>query len=70
MKHGGGSVMVWGCMSALGVGKLVFIDDTMDKHVYLSILKEHLHARLKKWVYLEMSIISNKIMNQNILRWT
>ena len=48
IKHGGGSVMVWGCMSALSVGKLVFIDATMDKHVYLSILKEHLHASAKK----------------------
>ena len=48
IKHGGGSVMVWGCMSALGVGKLVFIDGTMDKHVYLSILKERLHASAEK----------------------
>ena len=26
VKHGGGSVMVWGCMSAKGVGKLQFVD--------------------------------------------
>lgn len=39
VKHGGGSVMVWGCMAASGVGKLHFINSTMDRHVYLSILK-------------------------------
>ncbi|KAJ4451433.1 hypothetical protein ANN_02895 [Periplaneta americana] len=30
VKHGGGKVMVWGCMSAAGVGELVFID-VIDK---------------------------------------
>lgn len=39
VKHGGGSVMVWGCMSASGVGNLAFIDGIMDRYVYLSILK-------------------------------
>ena len=48
IKHGGSSVMVCGCMSALGVDKLVFIDGSMDKHVHLSILKEHLHSSAEK----------------------
>ncbi|VVC27140.1 Paired domain,Homeobox domain-like,Winged helix-turn-helix DNA-binding domain [Cinara cedri] len=26
VKHGGGNVLVWGCMSATGVGNLVFIN--------------------------------------------
>ncbi|KAH8266577.1 hypothetical protein KR018_005949, partial [Drosophila ironensis] len=34
VKHGGGGVMVWGCMSSAGVGELVFIEGIMDK-VYL-----------------------------------
>ncbi len=29
-KHGGGSVMVWGCMSAAGTGELQFIEGTMN----------------------------------------
>lgn len=43
VKHGGGSVLVWGCMAASGVGKLVFIDGIMDRFVYLDILKNNLH---------------------------
>uniref|UniRef100_A0A034UZ64 Transposable element Tc1 transposase n=1 Tax=Bactrocera dorsalis TaxID=27457 RepID=A0A034UZ64_BACDO len=33
VKHGGGSVMVWACMAATGVGNLVFIDGNMDKNM-------------------------------------
>lgn len=40
VKHGGGSVMVWGCMAAGGVGELVFIDGIMKKEQYLEIFKE------------------------------
>ncbi|GFX93000.1 transposable element Tc1 transposase [Trichonephila clavipes] len=42
VKHGGGSVMVWGCMTALGVGNLVFIDGIMHKTAYLNILQNTL----------------------------
>ncbi|GFW28957.1 hypothetical protein TNCV_202801 [Trichonephila clavipes] len=34
VKFGGGSVLVWGCMSAGGVGELAFIVGIMDKHVF------------------------------------
>ncbi|KAF7648565.1 hypothetical protein LDENG_00154770 [Lucifuga dentata] len=40
MKHGGGSVMVWGCLSAAGVGELTVIKGTMDSAMYGEILKE------------------------------
>ena len=42
VKHGGGSVMVWGCMSSAGVGNLEFIEGTMDKNMYLNILRRNL----------------------------
>lgn len=42
VKHGGGGVMVWGCMCAKGVGKLAFITSTMDHKLYIDILKENL----------------------------
>lgn len=51
VKHGGGSVMVWGAMAANGVGvllNLVFIEGKMDKMVYLNILKENLPDTAEK----------------------
>ncbi len=41
-KYGGGSVMVWGCFSAKGIGNLVIIDGIMDRYVYLDILNNNL----------------------------
>lgn len=36
------SVMVWGCMSAKGVGNLHFIDGTINAQKYINILEDHL----------------------------
>lgn len=48
VKHGIGSVMVWGCMSANGVGKLRFVETNMDRFVYLDILKSSLEESATK----------------------
>lgn len=48
VKHGGGNVMVWGCMAASGVGKLVFIESTMRKEEYLDILESNLLPSVEK----------------------
>lgn len=48
VKHGGGSVMVWGCMAASGVGTLVFIDSTMNKTDYLNIKKKKILSSVEK----------------------
>jgi transposase len=42
VKNDGGSVMVWGCFSAAGVGKLIFINGVMDRFKYIDILKDGL----------------------------
>lgn len=39
VKFGGGSVMVWGCFSADGVGSIVRVDTNMDRWKYLDILQ-------------------------------
>ncbi|GFV49089.1 transposable element Tcb2 transposase [Trichonephila clavipes] len=41
VKHGGGSIMVWDCMAATGVGNLVIIDRIMNQYSYLNILKNN-----------------------------
>jgi transposase len=48
VKHGGGSVMVWGCFSASGVGNLVFIDGIMNQYVYMDLLKSNLKVSAQK----------------------
>lgn len=41
MKHGGGSIMVWGCFSGYGVGDLIKIEGKMDAKKYHHILSSH-----------------------------
>ncbi len=45
VKHGGGSVMVWGCMSDAGTGELHFIEGPMNANMYCDILKQRLGLR-------------------------
>ncbi|CAI9613930.1 unnamed protein product [Staurois parvus] len=40
LKHSRGSVLLWGCMSAAGVGELYFIDGIINSQIYCSVLKE------------------------------
>jgi hypothetical protein len=48
IKHGGGSVCVWGCMSSSGTGNLVFIEEIMDRYLYVDILNNNLKQSAKK----------------------
>ncbi|CAK9796240.1 Transposable element Tcb1 transposase [Anthophora quadrimaculata] len=57
VKHGGGSVMVWGAIAAAGVGNLAFIDGILDRHLYKSILEKHLQPSVdslgmgRDWIF-------------------
>jgi transposase len=48
IKHGGDNVMAWGCISSKGMGRLAFIDCTMDRYEYVNILSNNLRESAKK----------------------
>ncbi|KAK1798992.1 hypothetical protein P4O66_007263 [Electrophorus voltai] len=48
VKHGGGSLMFWGCVSYTGTGNLVKIDGRMNAAFYQKIPEEHLHSLARK----------------------
>lgn len=48
VKHGGGSVMVWGCFAASGVGELDFIETTMNAQGYVQILEKNVPLSVAK----------------------
>ena len=42
VKHGGGSIMVWGCMSSFEPGQLHQVEGIMNGAMYRDILRKHL----------------------------
>lgn len=49
LKFGGGSVMVWGCITAKGKGELIRIDGIMDAAKYIEILRDGLLRTYEKY---------------------
>ena len=48
VKHGGGNVMLWGCMSATDVGELHLIEGNMNSNMYCEMLQESMIPSLQK----------------------
>lgn len=49
VKHGGGSVMIWGCMCIHGPGMMCRIEGRLNQHGYQKILEEHLYGTIQKY---------------------
>lgn len=49
VKHGGGSIVVWGCITPWGVGRLHHIDGLMDAKKYIGILNTSLLGTLQDY---------------------
>lgn len=47
VKHGGGSLMVWGCLTSKGIGDLCRIDGGLDADLYCKILGDELLSTLR-----------------------
>ena len=49
MKHGCGSIMLWGCFAAGGTGALHKIDGIMREENCVDILKQDISQEVKAW---------------------
>ncbi len=55
VKHGGGNIMLWGCFSAKGPGRLICVKERMNGAMYREILSENLlpsarALKMKLWL--------------------
>jgi transposase len=57
VKHGGGSLMMWGCITYAGVGYGCHIEETMDADVYRHILETSFKDTLEYWGLSKQSVI-------------
>ena len=57
VKFGGGSLMVWGCFTAKGVGYLTRIDGGLNAELYVNILNDELIQTLEYYEYSKDDIV-------------
>lgn len=57
VKYGGGSLMIWGCMTAHGVGYMTRIEGRMDADMYCQILEDELTKTIEYYKMERNSIL-------------
>jgi transposase len=57
VKHGGGSLLMWACISYKGVGCAYHIKETMNAQLYCNIIKNELKTSLKNLKFKKKDII-------------
>ncbi|KAK3510477.1 hypothetical protein QTP70_008661 [Hemibagrus guttatus] len=50
VKHGGGNIMLWGCFSAKGPGRLIRVKERMNGAMYLLSMSHFFLANLFLWI--------------------
>src|SRR5882762_969242 len=66
VKFGGGSVMIWGCMTWEGVGMACKIDGRMDADLYVQILEDELQRSWWIMDFPQRTLSSSRIMTPSI----
>lgn len=67
VKHGGGSIGIWGCFHSAGTGKLIVVDGKMGGAKFRTVLKENL---LKVSKYLRFVLPARQIQKIQPIKLT
>jgi len=59
VKYGGGKVMLWGCFSARGVGKICIIKGKMNSEQYVDILSNNLFQSVDKFRFSSFKFVQD-----------
>jgi len=65
VKHGGGSMMVWGCFTVQGIGNLVRIEDILNAYLYINILKDDLPGTFDWYALGKVILCFNTIITRS-----
>ena len=60
--------MIWGCMTAFGVGYMCQISGTMDQDLYIEILEDCLLKTIKWYKLKSKDVIFSMIMTPSTLQ--
>jgi len=73
VKHGGGSIMLWGCVAASSTGNIAQVEGRMDSTKYQQILEANIIPFVKKlqlkkgWLEIHMDYLKRRKLK--VLEW-